>query len=485
MSLGNRDLEQVHVALPALARQLRDGRLARRADNVTRPWLLEKWTPSDDLKTWTLYLKKGIKWSNGDELTADHVVWNLSRWFDEKTGSSTIGLFSSFLMVSYDTGKKDSSGKAVMGSKLWSDTAIEKVDDYTIRLNGRQPMLAVPESLFHYTAPILHPSEKGVFGIGSIGTGAFTLTSFELGKKAVLKRRDGYWGEPAKLDELIIIDNGDDPAAAVAALASGQVDGMYEASTLQYSTLQKLPNVAIHQVTTAQTAVARMQQDKDPFKDPRVRKAMRLAVDSSKVLQVSYLGLGAAGQHHHVSPVHPEYYELPAMTQNFAEAKKLLAAAGVPDGFECTIFCKKDPDWEAISVQAMVNMWKQIGVKVTMNVLPSAQYWDHWTTEAFAYTPWTHRPLGTMVLDLAYRTGVPWNESHYANPKLDALLDKADATVDVDKRKLIMKDIEALMQEDGPIVQPVWRAVFTGVNKRVKGFKMHPTLYLFAEEWSV
>jgi len=323
--------------------------------------------------------------------------------------------------------------------------AIEKLDDYTIRLNGRQPMLAVPESLFHYTAPILHPKENGVFGVGSIGTGAFTLSSFELGKKAVLKRRDGYWGPPAKLDEVVIIDNGDDPAAAVAALASGQVDGMYEASTLQYSTLQKLPNVAIHQVTTAQTAVARMQQDKDPFRDPRVRKAMRLAVDSSKVLQVSYLGLGAPGEHHHISPVHPEYYELPAMTQNIAEAKKLLAEAGVPDGFECTIFCKKDPDWEAISVQAMVNMWKQIGVKVTMNVLPSAQYWDHWTSEAFAYTPWTHRPLGTMVLDLAYRTGVPWNESHYANPKLDALLDKSREKISA--RILTIKEGEGKTRE--------------------------------------
>jgi len=90
-----------------------------------------------------------------------------------------------------------------------------------------------------------------------------------------------------------------------------------------------------------------------------------------------------------------------------------------------------------------------------------------------------------MVLDLAYRTGVPWNESHYSNPKLDALLDQADATLDVEKRKLIMKQIEELMQEEGPIVQPLWRAVFTGVNKKVKGFQMHPTSYLFAEEWSL
>ncbi len=557
MSLAKKDLEQVHVALPGLVDQLKEGKLERReflrlstllglsataayalagvpepiapaeaatggtvtfsmrvakidnpaatdtdycanivrqvcdyltrttADNVTHPWLLERWKPSDDLKTWTLTLRKGIKWSNGDELTADHVVWNISRWLDEKTGSSILGLFSSFMMVSYDTGTKDSAGKAVMGSKLWSDSAIQKVDDYTIQLNGKQAMLALPESLFHYPALILHPKENGAFGVGSIGTGAFTLTEFELQKKAVLKRRDGYWRKPARLDQLVFIDNGDDPAAAIAALASGQVDGMYEASTLQYATLQKIPTVAIHQVTTAQTAVARMQQDKDPFKDPRVRKAMRLAVDSKKVLEISYLGLGAPGEHHHVAPIHPEYYKLPPMSQNIAEAKKLLADAGVPNGFDCTIFCKKDPDWEAISVQAMVNMWKEIGVNVAMNVLPSSQYWDHWTTEAFAYTPWTHRPLGTMVLDLAYRTGVPWNESHYANPKLDALLDQADATVDVAKRKLVMKDIEELMQQEGPIVQPVWRAVFTGVNKRVKGFKMHPTLYLFAEEWSV
>jgi len=468
-----------------IVRQVCDYLTRTGADNVTRPWLLESWQASDDLKTWTLTLKKGITWSNGDALTADHVVWNITRWVDEKVGSSVLALFKPFLLVDYDTGTKDANGKPVMGTRLWSDQAIRKVDDHTVELNGRQPMLAVPESLFHYPALILHPKENGAFGVGSLGTGAFTLTEFELGKKAVLQRREGYWGKPAKLDQLVFVDNGDDPAAAIAALASGQVDGMYEASTLQYAALRKMPNVTIHQVTTAQTAVARMRQDQDPFKDPRVRKAMRLAVDSKKVLQISYLDLGVPGEHHHVAPIHPEYYPLPPMTQNIAEAKRLLAEAGVPNGFDCTIFCKKDPDWEAISVQVMANMWKQIGVNVTINVLPSSQFWDHWTTETFAYTPWTHRPLGTMVLDLAYRTGVPWNESHYDNPKLNDLLNQADATVDVAKRKLIMKEIEALMQEEGPIVQPVWRAVFTGVNNKVKGFKMHPTLYFFCEEWSV
>ena len=468
-----------------ICRQVCDYLTRTGVDNVTRPWLLEKWQASDDLKTWTLTLKKGIKWSNGDELNSDHAIWNLTRWLDEKNGSSIIGLFKGFLVVDYDTGQKDDKGQPKMGTKLYSDKAIEKVDEYTIKLNGQKAQLAVPENLFHYPAAILHPADKGVFGVGAIGTGAFSLTEFELGKKATLKRRDGYWGQPVAIEELIFIDNGDDPAAAIAALASGQVDGMMEASTTQYAALQKIPGVVIHKVTTGQTAVARMQEDKEVFKDPKVRKAMRLAVNTPKVLQIAHLGLGAPAEHHHVAPVHPEYYKLPFMAQNIAEAKKLLTEAGHPDGFEVEIFCKKDPDWEAIAVQAMVNMWKEIGVKVKMNVLPSAQYWDHWTVEAFAFTNWTHRPLGTMVLDLAYRTGVPWNESHYSNPKLDTLLNKADATLDVEKRKQVMKDIEELMQEEGPIVQPLWRAVFTGMNKKVKGFKMHPTSYLFAEEWSV
>ena len=105
---------------------------------------------------------------------------------------------------------------------------------------------------------------------------------------------------------------------------------MMEASTTQYAALQKIPGVAIHKVTTGQTAVARMQEDKEVFKDPKVRKAMRLAINTPKVLQIAHLGLGAPAEHHHVAPVHPEYYKLPFMKQNIAEAKKLLAEAGIP-----------------------------------------------------------------------------------------------------------------------------------------------------------
>jgi peptide/nickel transport system substrate-binding protein len=86
---------------------------------------------------------------------------------------------------------------------------------------------------------------------------------------------------------------------------------------------------------------------------------------------------------------------------------------------------------------------------------------------------------------LAYRTGVPWNESFWSNAKFDELLTKAEGILDVDKRREVIKDIEILMQEEGPIVQPLWRSVFMAMDKKVKGFKAHPTSYIFPWEWSL
>src|SRR5215471_15359474 len=159
-------------------------------DNVTRPALAEKWEASEDLKTWTFYLRKGVKWSNGDELVADQVIWNMKRWLDPKVGSSILGLMSSYMTNDVDLGEKDSKGNPTKTKQIWSDKAIEKVDDHTIRINAKVPQLAVPEHLFHYPALILHPSENGKFGKGSIGTGPYSLVEYEVGKIVVAKRRE-------------------------------------------------------------------------------------------------------------------------------------------------------------------------------------------------------------------------------------------------------------------------------------------------------
>jgi peptide/nickel transport system substrate-binding protein len=466
------------------ARQVLDYLTITGADNVTRPGLIEKWEASPDLKTWTLKVRQ-VKWHNGRQLTADDVVWNIKRVLDPKTGSSVLGLMKGFLLEEYETGEKDDKGNAKKSTRLWDANAIQKVDANTVRLNGKTPQLAVPEQLFHYPFLILDPAENGEFKVGSNGTGAFTLVENEVGRRQVFKaRKEPYWGGGPYLDELQFIDLGDDPAAAVSALASKQVDGLYGSDIVQLDALQKLPHVQIYQVTTAYTATARVQPVK-PFDDKRVRQALRYAIDSNVILQIAHKGLGQAGEHHHVSPVHPEYAKLPPFQRDVAKAKKLLADAGYPTGIDTEIVARPQPAWELLAVQAMVEQWKEAGIRVKINVMPSTQFWEVWTKVPFGFTTWAHRPLGVMSLALAYRTGVPWNESKYSNPEFDRILTMAEGTIDVNSRRELMTQLERIMQDDGPIVQPVWRAIFTFMDKRVQGFKVHPTLYIFGNQLAI
>jgi len=452
-------------------------------DNVTRPALVSKWEASEDLKTWTLTLSDATWQKNrGGAFTAEHAAWNIKRCLDPKVGSSVVGLMKSYLLNEVDTGTKDDAGNAVMTTEIWDANAIEIKDDKTLVLNLKEPQVAVPEHLFHYPFLMLDPGEKGVFGVGSNGTGSFELTELEVGRKAVLKR---ITDKPGYVDELHFIDLGDNGAAVAAALASKQVHGIYEGNIEQLEIYNAMEHVEIHKAVTAQTAVARMRLDHDQFKNPLVRKAFRLATDPEKTLQIAHKGVGTAAEHHHVSPVHPDYKKIDTMTRNAEEAKKLLAEAGHPDGIDVEINCKPDPTWEQAAVEAMVEQWKEAGIRAKINVLPSNKFWEVWDKVPFGFTAWTHRPLGFMVLALAYRTGVPWNESAYSNAKFDELLGKAEGTIDVAARTEILGELEKIMQEDGPIAQPMWRAIFTAYDKKVKGYQIHPTYYIHGEELAI
>ena len=451
-------------------------------DNVTRPHLVEKWEASEDLKTWTLHIRKDAKWRKGDDFTAEHAAWNIKHCLDPKVGSSVVGLMKGYMLKDVDTGTKDDKGNAVMTTELWDANAIEIKDPKTLVLNLAAAQVAVPEHLFHYPFLMLDPAENGAFAVGSNGTESFDLVELEVGRKAVFKRRPDA---PGYLDELQFIDLGDNPAAVAAALASKQVDGIYQGNIEQFDLYKGMPHVDIHQVVTAQTAVARMQMTQKPFDDPKVRKAIRLATDTEKCLQIAHKGVGQAAEHHHVCTVHPDYKKIEPLGYKPDEAKKLLAEAGHPDGIDIEINCKPDPSWEQAAVEAMAEQWKAGGIRAKINVLPSAKFWELWTEVPFGFTEWTHRPLGFMVLALAYRTGVPWNESRYSNKQFDELLAKAEGTLDVDKRREILGELEAIMLEDGPITQPLWRSVYAAYDKRVQGFEIHPTLYIFGEQLAI
>ena len=168
-------------------------------------------------------------------------------------------------------------------------------------------------------------------------------------------------------------------------------------------------------------------------------------------------------EHHHVASIHPEYFKLPPVKRNIKEAKKLLKEAGYPNGIEvaCNVG-NTDGVWEQDSVAVLKEDAAAAGINIKMNVMPMAQYWDVWTKAPLSLTSWTHRPLAVMVLGLAYRTGVPWNESSYANPEFDKALTEAESTLNVEDRRAKMEKVEKILQDDAVLVQPFFRCRIHG-----------------------
>lgn len=448
-------------------------------DNVTRPYLVERWEASDDLRSWTLRLRKDVAWHSGRNFTAEDVVWNIRRVLDEKTGSSVRSFMQGYMLEDYQQADQTHS-------RLWDEDAIEILDRHTVRLNCRVPQLAVPEHLFHYPFLILDPADEGRFGVGSNGTGAFTLVEHEVGRISVLEARQDYWGTGPYVDRIEFIDLGDDPAAAIEALAARRVHGLHFADTVQLDALEMMPHLMLYSVPTADTAVVRGKVTQKPFDDSRIRRAMRLAVDPVRTNQIILGELGVPAEHHHISPIHSDYAELPEPKRDVAAARRLLSEAGYPAGLDLgMIDCKSSPSWEFNTVQALVEQWRDAGIRCKVNLMPPGEFYKIWNTTKLGFTEWAHRPLGVMVLELAYRSGAAWNESEFSHPAFDRLLTRAGGILETEQRRAVMREIEEILQSEGPIVQPIWRSVATVMDKRVKGFAMHPTKYIFGNELAI
>jgi peptide/nickel transport system substrate-binding protein len=268
------------------------------------------------------------------------------------------------------------------------------------------------------------------------------------------------------------------------AFASGDVDTIYAFGIEQFEFAEALPG-AIVAAETAQTLCCRFKVTEPPFDNVKVRQALVKAADNTVYPDLVFQGKSRVGENHHVSPIHPEYFKLPMIERDVEGARALLEEAGFADGLELSIDVgNTDGPWHQTVCEIWRDQLKEIGVTLNINVMPASKYWEIWDKTGFGATSWTHRPLGTMVLSLGYRTGVPWNETSYSNPEFDAALNDAEATLDVEARRAKMEKIEKILQDDAVMLQAVWRPVFTIINDTVKGYSGHPTQYhQFQQVW--
>lgn len=455
-------------------------------DNITRPWLLEGWDVSDDLLTWTLRIRDGVNWHNGRRFTSEDVAWNIRHALDPATGSSVLGLMSDYMVAEVPTGEMDDEGNEIMRSEIWDANAIEIVDPLTLRLNTKVPQVALPQHFFHYPFNMLDPEENGQFGVGSNGTGAYTLVEHQIGEFALLERVPGdYFMGGGYLDRVELHDFGENENAYIGALITDQIDGVYEVSPDQASRVEDQSHLQIYRQATAYTMVARGKMNQAPFDDPRIMRALRLATSTSNVVGTALRNLAVEGDHTHVSPIHPEWMDLGDFPHDVEAARALLAEAGYPDGIDLEMAVKTQPALELHAAQTMVEDWAAAGIRVEINTMPESLFWDRWTDHPFSLTPWAHRPLASMVLSLAYRTDAPWNESSFSNEEFDELLTRISGTVDPDERREICGRMMEIMREVGPIVQPAFMQVAAAYNNRVEGFEMHPTQSIFFDELAI
>jgi len=417
--------------------------------------LAERWQVSDDLKTWTFYLRKGVKFHHGKELGAEDVIATFKLVADPATGSSArthMDLVESF----------------------------EALDKHTVRFKLKIPYAGFADLMVERQLKIIPSDRLDKLATEPSGTGPFKFKSFTPGDKLELVKNPDYFekGQP-KLDAIvfrIIPEN----AARVSAIRAGSVDLVWNLPLESVDELKGNTALTVDSVPTSTWDGIVMNNKTKPFDDVRVRRAVLLALDKAQLAQFAVFGQGAP-THSPISPRHPYFNKQLSLKPDVAQAKKLLAEAGYPNGFPIQLHVPVGrPTRERMGI-AVQQMLKQVGIQVDVVRMP----YNRFQTEVSGKAPFymdgyfTRPTLDTSTYPWYHSTG-SWNTRmwHFSSKRIDELLDKARGTKDEKELAKLYQTFQEYAVEDVPGVIAYVMNFANAYRNNVKGFKTHPYLWL-------
>lgn len=427
-----------------------------------QPLLAESWESNEDSTRWTFHLREDAKFHNGRPVVAEDVKFSLERILDPATASK---------------------GAKALGP-------IEKImveDDHTVVFELHGSYADLPLQLGNTFARIVAKENLEDISHKPIGSGPFILKEYVPGNKAILVKNPDYFEEGLPyLDEVrqIYIK---EYAAQVSALKTGEIDIMYFAPVELIGELQGDPNINVMMVPAPSFQPIVMSVKNKPFDDPRVRQALRLALDREAMMEAATGGLGSLGNDSPVGPSNPYYNEaLPQRERDVAKAKELLAEAGYADGIDIKFYTSTGrPGLEPAAVVAQQSL-AEAGIRVDIESVEIARLYKDVlpkpTDNMVAHNNWFGRPTIDETLSPYYYTDSNWNYSGYSDPEMDKWLDQAKALTDFEERKKIYDKIQEKLYNEGPEAVAYFKNYVSAVRKEVKNYKLIPVQYVDLRE---
>ncbi len=429
-----------------IANQVYDYLVDIAPDNNVIPRLAREWSTSEDGLTWTFTLAEGATWHDGDPVTAADVVWTFDRLRDPENGYATSTLYENI-------------------------TAIEATAEHevTFTLSQTNPFFLYDLSDNHALVLKAETADATDFN----GSGPFRVVEYTPEDRLTLEANPDYFieGQPNVAGMEIIFFS--EQTAYVDALRGGQIDLIISMPTPLYESLQQEPGISTYEVPTNGFDLVRVRADREPGSDPNVVRAMKMATDRDAIFQLIAQGYGEIGLDSPIGPLYTQYFlpDAPVPAYDPEGARQLLADAGYPDGLEITLHVPDTgnrPDLGAV----LKEQWEQAGFIVDLSVEQEGIYYgdNGWLEVDWGITGWGSRPYPQFYLNVMLASGAVWNESRYANPELDELIQLAGTTMNEEERVEAYNEIQRILAAEGPIIIPYFFPQFAASSDRVQNF---------------